>query len=117
MFLVCREAAGSEPAARVTGGMLFRGWVCSLVKSHISIVAILTVLFCLPLAEQKIIAFRFLCKNESSRTSTRETGFGANSYPTAAAYGKSIAELLSVVNSTHRDGFSKNRLNCLSKMG
>ena len=51
-----------------------------------------------------------LAKKESSRTSTRETGFGENSYPTAAAYEINIADFLDVVNNTYRSILSQDVL-------
>lgn len=43
-----------------------------------------------------------LRKNESSRSSTREKGYGLSAAPTTAAYNISIADFLDIVNETYR---------------
>lgn len=45
---------------------------------------------------------RILAKNIDSRSSTREMGHGQTSAPTTAIYKVSIADLLDIVNKTHR---------------
>ena len=45
---------------------------------------------------------RILAKNIDSRSSTREMGHGQTSAPTTAIYNISIADLLDIVNKTHR---------------
>ena len=53
---------------------------------------------------------RILAKNIDSRSSTREMGHGQLSAPTTAIYNISIADLLDVVNKTHRSILSNDVL-------